>query len=394
MPTEWNNRHISEDRLTEKISCLTYRRKKGADTSSSIPAGTCRLIEEESMRKAGLLLASVVFLAFAAPVWAQTPADQPGGKVSYPNPVNSLLFSSEGAWKFEARVKGGVEHLNMNFDVNLPFSGIQPIELFAPPCPLNFRLNDANLWMGRLETEMTHEKWGIFLNGEAAIPANVGAVTPAEPFWAGQFPVGWQGSDLLWGSIETGVAYHYRPCVSLLLGFRWSPFSENFRNPGDPTGLIQNFRSFYGDVYTSNMRDDLYIPYIGARVEPFPNKRLKLTVLYSPIAFADVSQQYSYTFLNIPHSYLQVGQELERYSMSNFGNFVECGLEYEVPLCRGISLGLWVKGNYIKVSGNANDTYAASATVAGTTVFTYSGVAQGPATLQESTISGGATFSF
>jgi hypothetical protein len=345
---------------------------------------------EWGMRKAGLLLASVVFLAFAAPVSAQTQGEQPGGKVSYSNPVNSLLFSSEGTYKIEVRAKTGFEHLNMNFDVNLPFSGFFVFDTLAlPPCPLKFNLNGGDFWMGRLETEVTlHEKFGVFLNGEAAIPKNVGIEMQKDPFWAGIYPVSWQGSDPLWYSIETGLVYHFRPCVSFLVGFRWSPFSLDLGNPVDPIGFIQFFHSFYGDIYTSSMRTDLYIPYLGVRVYPLEKKPLKLTLLYSPIAFADVTQNFSYKFVDLPTPF--VFYEHEKYSMSDFGNFVEGGIDYEIPLFRGISLGLWVKGNYMRVNGTATQSYS----LTGFPLIPYTAVAQGGASLEEWTIAGGATISF
>ncbi len=342
------------------------------------------------MRNAGLLLASVVFLAFAAPVWAQTQGDQAADKLSYPKPVNSLLFSSEGMCKIEARVKGGYEHLNMNFDVNMPFSGLFVVNLAFPPSPLLFKLNNGDFWMGRLETEVTlHEKFGVFLNGELAIPQTVQTETQKEPFWAGIFPVEWQGSDPLWGSVETGLVYHYNPCVSFLLGFRWSPFSMDLGNPVDPIGLITFFHQAFGDIYTSNMQTNLYIPYLGVRLYPLEKERLKLTLLYSPIAFADVTQRFSYAnviFPGFPNVY-----EQEKYSMSDFGNFVEAAIDYEMPLYRGMSLGLWVKGNYMRVDGQGTDTYSLTFPPLGT-LFT--GAATGGACLQEWTIAGGATISF
>ncbi len=342
------------------------------------------------MRKAGLLLASVVFLAFAAPAWAQTQGEQPGDKLSYSKPVNSLLFSSEGMCKIEARVKGGYEHLNLNFDVNMPFSGTFVLNTLAlPPSPLLFKLNNGDFWMGRLETEMTlHEKFGLFLNGELAIPQTVQTETQKEPFWAGAFPIEWQGSNLLWGSIETGLVYNFRPCVSFLVGFRWSHFSMDLGNPFDPTGLIEFYEQTYGDIYTSNMQTDLYIPYLGVRLYPLEKQRLKLTLLYSPIAFADVTQRFNYLYVAAPGVNLY---QQEKYSMSDFGNFVEAAIDYEMPLCRGISLGLWVKGNYMRVDGQGTDSYALTFPPIGTLL---TGAATGGACLQEWMVAGGATISF
>lgn len=307
------------------------------------------------MRKACVLLASVVFLAFAAPVSAQTQGEQPGDKRSYSNPVNSLLFSSEGTCKIEVRVKGGFEHLNMNFDANLPFSGYFGNVLAVPPSPIKFNLNDGDFWMGRLETEVTlHEKYGLFLNGEAAIPKTVGIEMQKEPFWGGLFPVGWEGSDLQWYSIETGLVYHFRPCVSFIAGFRWSPFSLDLGDPVDTPGVLPLYHRLFGDTYTSSMQTDLYIPYLGVRVDPLETKRLRLAFLYSPIAFADVTQNFFYKFFATPSV---VFYEQEKYLMCDFGNFLEAGIDYEIPLFRGISLGLWVKGNYLRVTGTASQRY-------------------------------------
>jgi len=324
----------------------------------------------------------------ASPAWAEDPGERSGDKPFYSIPANSLLFSSEGTCKIEARIKTGFEHLNMNFDLNLPFSGIFGVELAVPPSPIKLDLKDPDFWVGRLETELTLlDKYGIFLSGDAAIPKTVRAETLAEPFWAGFFPVNWGGSDFQWYSIESGLVYRFRPWVSFLAGFRWSHFSLDLKDPRDTVGEIQLFHQIFGDVYTSDMQTDFYIPYLGVRMEPFEKTRFRLTFLFSPFAFADFTQEFSYKFFATP---TLVFYERENVSMNKFGNFLEGGIEYEVPLSKRTALGFWVKGDYLVVNGPANQTYTANALP----FFSSTATALGGGHLDVSAISGGATISF
>jgi hypothetical protein len=345
------------------------------------------------MNRAFLLLAVVLLLIFTTPVLAADSNEGSGNNLS--KPLSRLLFSSEGPFKLEVRATGSTDHLWMHFDV--PFHAANPqfgSELALAPAPLDFKPKRLDLFVGGLETDLTYERFGVFLNGEAAIPKTVGVKTTAEPFWAGLKPVEWDGSNLLWYSIEGGLVYHFRPYLSFLGGFRWRHFSMDLENPVDPTGIIQDFHQVFGDLYTSNMRTDFYIPYLGLRVKPFQNRWLRLTFLYSPIAFANVSQSFSYRFsqgLNGVGPYIY---EHEHYSMNHFGNFLEGKIEGELTLPPGLGLALWVKADMTQVGGHASQDYLLQ-TGSGFPPFTINDSAStSDGNLKMTEVSGGLTISF
>ncbi|MDA8307265.1 MAG: hypothetical protein M0Z81_10600 [Deltaproteobacteria bacterium] len=346
------------------------------------------------MKRVVLLLAAVLFLASVANVSAASTVEKSGDKAGCGKPQSGILCLSVGKYKLEARALMGYEHLNMDFNVASPLSRELGVELYEPPSPLKAELEAGDFWIGGLDTELTVNKnYGIFLNGETVIPKGVGMDTPSEPFWGGESSVHWQGSGLQWYSLETGIDYHFRPQVSFLGGVRWSPFSLDLGNPVDGYGLIPYFHQTYGDVYTANMQTDLFIPYVGVRLEPYKLIRLPLTltILYSPLAYASVSQDFAYKYLDTSDGSPIIYNEHENYSMSDVGNFVEAVLEYDTTISPGVGLGLWVRGDFLRVTGTADQNYTQTGN-------TFNGVigarALGSGSLNETAITVGGTVSF
>ena len=143
----------------------------------------------------------------------------------------------------------------------------------------------------------------------------------------------------------------------------------------------------FGDIYTSNVQTDFYIPYLGVRAYPLEKTRFRLTFLYSPIAYADLTQKFFYKTVLSPSlsSY-----EWENISMNSFGNFLEAGIEYDWPVFHGIALGLWIKGDYLAFNGRGNEGYTLN--LPG--IRSLTATAHGGGGLEASGISGGATISF
>jgi hypothetical protein len=260
-------------------------------------------------------------------------------------PYFSLI---DGKFKVEARFKAGYQRLDARF--NVPIAALLPIIGYGIgfPLPVDFKLKDANLWVGAAEFEIQFgEALGLFLNGEGSASRRVGVTMEQDPFG---LPVEWTGSKLQWWSLEGGATYRVHSSYSLMAGLRRSKLSLDLRDPSDQAGFYQFWlRSGYQDMYTSDMDAKIWIPYFGVRVH---GQGFKADLLYSPFAWADVTLPFRYRYdFAIPDFGGPFAFQQEKYSMKKSGNFFEASMDYEINPIGSIGLGLWAKGSYLCIKG-------------------------------------------
>jgi hypothetical protein len=294
--------------------------------------------------------------------------------------------SDSGGCIFTSRVKAGYERLDFRFNVPIPevppFNGLEIIF----PAAVDFKTKDANVWIGAVELELQmRETLGVFVNGEGAASRRVDVRDEQDPF---QLPVEWKGSELEWWSIEGGGFYYFRPGYALVGGLRRSRLSLKLQDPSDVFGFYQGFLQVgYNDRYTADLLTDMWIPYIGIRMN---GDNYKAELLYSPLSFVDVTLPFRYRFdIAFPTFGGPFAFQQERYSMDKVGTFVEASLDYYLRSGANYTLSLWAKGTYMNIRGKGFEDSTRQSPPPFFAGFSGSGSAHAQGSLNVSAISGG-----
>jgi hypothetical protein len=235
----------------------------------------------------------------------------------------------------------GVQHLNLRF--NLPISLIPGTGV----APLDFRVKNANLWVGSARIEGAHDNLGFFLRLEANVPQKITVTTPTEPFFVGAEPVDWVGSRFTWFSVDGGAGYLVGKGISVVGGIRFDRTDLNFGDPKDFAGLFPPVPY----TYQGDARVKIWLPFVGLHVEA---PHFRANVLASPYAFVDMRLPLRVSATTGPA--LLYFADL-KYSMKKPGGFLEAEAEYIAELASGMNLVLWGKASWIKARGAGNEEF-------------------------------------
>lgn len=293
-----------------------------------------------------LLVVALILFALPAHSDAQSfPGGELLGSSFFPSPGCSFYF---GGNTITSRVKAGYERLDFRFNVPIPevppFFGLEIVF----PHSVDFTTKDANVWIGAIELELQMgEAYGTFVKAEGAGSRRVDVRDEQDPF---DVPVEWKGSKLEWWSIEGGGFYNFRKDCAFVAALRRSRLALKLDDPSDQLGIYQGFlQTGFNDRYSADLLTNMWIPYIGIRVNG-DNYRAEL--LYSPLSFVDVTLPFRYRFdLAVPTFGGPFAFQEERYSMDRIGTFLEASMDYYMNWRSSLTLGLWVKGTHMNIRG-------------------------------------------
>ncbi len=330
-----------------------------------------------------LLVVALILFSLPAHCDAQS---FPGGNLPssfFPIPGYSFYF---GENTFTCQVKAGYERLDFRFNVPIPevppFFGLEIVF----PSSVNFKMKDANVWIGAVEFELQMgETYGAFINAEGAASKRVDVSDQQDPFG---LPVEWKGSKLEWWSIEGGGFYNLRKDCAFVGGLRRSRLSLKLHDPSDQLGLYQGFlQTGFNDLYSADLLTNMWIPYIGIRVN---GNNYRAELLYSPVSFADVTLPFRYRFdIAVPTFGGPFAFQEERYSMNRLGTFLEASMDYHMNWTSSVALGLWIKGTYMNIRGKGYEDSTRQGPESLVPGFSGSGSANACASLNISAIAGG-----
>lgn len=279
-----------------------------------------------------------------------------------------------GSVQVSPSAKVGYQYMAVNFNVPVPYSGIWGPALVSTS-ELDFKLQDAGVWVGGLGVNARMNRFSAFLNAEANARKNVRVVTGQDPYWAGDFSVEWRGSRLEWWAIDGGGCIDLTANIGIVGGLRLEHMSLRLADPVDPLGWIRSDQAEYGDKYAGDLLSKVWLPYIGIRTSaPY----FKGLLRFSPVAFSNAKIPLRYTYIEyLPWSWV-IFEDAE-YTFKRTGLWLEGSIDSAVQLSPNVRCSLWLKGSWLQIRGTGREGYDGIETVWGMVFDSYndSGSAQG-----------------
>ncbi len=251
----------------------------------------------------------------------------------------------------------GYQHMGVNLNLPVPFSDLLGLELFSTST-LDLKLLDAGVWTGGIFVDARRNGLSAFLSAEGNARKNARVRTASDPFWAGFLPVEWRGTNLEWWAIGGGGAVNLQRNFAVVGGMKIEHLSLRLADPVDPTGIIRDFQAIFGDRYSSDFRTKLWIPYFGIQ---FDGLNYRGQLLFSPVAWADVTIPFRYLYVDTPF----IGFEEARYRFKPSGLWLAADLQYEMRLMSNLGGNLWFKGSWLQIKGRGREGYQLDAVNAG-----------------------------
>ncbi|MEW6138693.1 MAG: hypothetical protein AB1733_10715 [Thermodesulfobacteriota bacterium] len=247
-------------------------------------------------------------------------------------------------------VRVGYQHLALNLNIPVPFSGSFGEEL-ATQSELDFKLQDGGVWIGAAQVEARRDRYSAFLSAEANAPKNVRILTASDPFWYGTHPVEWRGSRLEWWALDGGGGIDLNAALAVVGGLRLEHLSVGLADPVDPTGIIQAFQAIYNDQYAGDFLTKTWLPYVGIRTV---GQYYRGLLRFSPVVFADAKIPLRYRFVNLPTN---VAFEEADYTFKRSGLWIEGSFDSDVQVSTNFRWTLWLKGSWLQVRGTGREGY-------------------------------------
>ncbi|MDQ7782038.1 MAG: hypothetical protein RDU20_04115 [Desulfomonilaceae bacterium] len=248
-----------------------------------------------------------------------------------------------GPLTLDARV--GYGRVGLNFSLPTPF---------FTNLDLSFR--DANVWIGALGARFESSSGVLIaLKAQANASRRIGIETAEQAFDARN----WDGSKLQWWTLEGDLGYRISSSLSALVGLRRDQMSVGLTNPRDAEGQPLDFVFSipglveFSETYFGDFSSKLWIPYLGLE---FTGHRFRTSLLYSPIAWADIKvpNRFFLSLFVIPGDIRVLeGFDLQ-YKVRKPSQFFEFYSEYDFHVSSNFVCRLWSSGSWMQLRGRGN----------------------------------------
>ena len=248
-------------------------------------------------------------------------------------------------------VQTSYQYMDLSFKA--PFDvGPIGVTLFHPS-PLEFELDDANLWVFGVGTDVKKGRFSVFLEAKANKSKDTNVSSSFEPFWAGFDKVEWNECKLKWWSINGGLGMDITSYLTIQAGLKVERLNLELRDPVDDFGLLQLWQETYGDSYEGELESKLLLPWIGIRSQVW---RLNGSVRFSPYAYTDLEMPFTYEYISSPTAKII---EEEKYSFTNHGLWLEASLAFDFIKTDHWTCSLWGEGSWLWTDGRTSMKYRA-----------------------------------
>jgi len=287
----------------------------------------------------------------------------------------------------------GYENVGLNINFPIPHEGLTVGRLDIDP--LDFKLENANLWVGALVIDAKLSPyWSLFLNLEGNASRNVTIGTSQSLNLYGHRPFEWDGSKFQWWQIDAGLGYRFLSSFSFILGVRWDNTSLSLSNPRDNRG--RPFAGFDPEVnfFDGDLQIKCFTPYGALGLE---GGNFRGTLIYSPLVWADI--KLPLRTAHNPQANRTLNEEAS-YQLNKPGYLLEGIFEYDLNMASNLALGLWGKASLVRVRGYGGEDTNAIRSITprrgATTVDEESGSGEALSTFSRYVLGGGvsATLSF
>ena len=267
-------------------------------------------------------------------------------------------FSLDGV-KCSVAAKAGYQQMAVNFNLPMPFTGLFGPALYASST-LDFKLQGAGVWIGGIEANAQRGPISAFLGVEANARKNVGVLTSSDPFWSGEYPVEWKGSQFQWWAIDGGAGLD-TPALTIVGGLRVEHLSLKLEGPVDSDGLIQYYQATFGDRYRGDFLNILWLPYVGIRTQ---GHCWRGTLRLSPVAWTDLTIPARYFYVDSPALRFF---EQARYTFKRNGIWLDGSVDYDVHTSSNCRCSFWFRANWLRIRGDGSEGYQLDGYFAGLT---------------------------
>ena len=283
------------------------------------------------MRRYGLIIAGLLFLCLPALAGAQGVLGPLAGSL---NPGFLAVVPSVGV---------GWQRMGVAFSSDISFEDRAPgfLEIY----PVDLRLTDANVWIGRagLETR-TGEGLLVFFGAEGNAGRNVEVETPLQPengVGAETNPAIWVGSHLEWWRLEGGVGYPVGWGFTVIGALRVDHLQLSLEDPWPNSPLA----GVYPEAYKADFQAKTWTPYAALRLN---GSNYRGTVAYGPVSWCDFKLPFRLSQTAFPPP----SSEEAQYSLRAGGYLLEGSLEYDMNVVGVAGLTLWGRASTMKFTGN------------------------------------------
>lgn len=281
------------------------------------------------------------------------------------------LFGLESQWIAGVRVtpsaQVGYQLIGLNFDLPIFIPNVSP----PPNESLSLQFQDANVWIGALGLKADFPcGLSLILKGQANARRDIRVFTPQDSQGQG-IGVIWAGNKLQWWTLDAGLAYPLRDDWSIVAGFRRDQLSVALSNPWllggvggpGPINFFSDQIDFFSEqiqklTYFGDVSSKLSIPYVGLRLD---TANLRACFLWSPFVQANVKIPTAVTTFSSVQQFF--GPPFFATDNHNFGfeykvikpaAFLEACMEYESRLSSSLSIGLWGRLSWVRLSGKGD----------------------------------------
>ncbi len=260
-------------------------------------------------------------------------------------PFQGMSVSNVGGVQVVPSLRVGYQHMAVNMTLPVPLAPL--VSLY----PLDFKLQDANVWVGGLRVDARLGGVSLFLSAEGNASQSVSVTTPSLPSPA-PTTVNWKGTRFQWWSVGGGGAFDISSNFAVVGGVKAEQLSMGLAEPEDQSGALNQFLVMnLPSGYSSDVLTKLWVPYFGLRVD---GMNFTSTLIFSPYTWADVQIPFSLFATFTPLVAEVAGWQ---YSFKRGGISFEGTCDYRVQASANVACNLWFKGSWCSIRGSGSENF-------------------------------------